>query len=342
LSSSSQQWVEEIHRAAERAAGLTRQLLAFSRRQMLAPEVLDVNVRVAEVERMLRRLIGEDIRLVTRLHPRPCPVLMDPSQLEQVLVNLAVNARDAMPTGGELTLSTSRVRFTRSRTFSQCVLAPGEYVRLTVRDTGTGMSPEVQSQLFEPFFTTKPVGSGTGLGLSTVYGILQQSGGGVHVESAPGAGATFTLYLPFREAEAAAPPVSAPETERAGGSETVLLVEDQEEVRQLMRQMLERAGYQVLAAADGPSALRVSEAHASPIQLLLTDVVMPGMSGPDLAAALARSRPEMKVLFMSGYTDDTVLRHGVLTQERFLIQKPFSSADLTRKLREVLQRDVPS
>ncbi|HEX2094085.1 MAG TPA: PAS domain S-box protein, partial [Longimicrobiaceae bacterium] len=289
--------VEEIRRAAERAAGLTRQLLAFSRRQVLQPRVLDLNAVVLDMERMLRRLIGEDVELVTRLERTAAHVRADPGQLEQVLLNLAVNARDAMPSGGRLIVETRNARLDEELKRTYPYVVPGPYVLLAVTDTGHGMDRETQERVFEPFFTTKP--RGTGLGLSTVYGIVKQSGGYIWVYSEPENGTTFRIYLPPVEApsEEAAPGPGAAAPTR--GAETVLLAEDEETVRRLAKRVLQRSGYTVLEAADGEEALRVAEAHRGPIHLLVTDVVMPRLGGRDLAARLLAARPGLRVLYVS-------------------------------------------
>ena len=331
---------EEIKLAGLRAAELTRQLLAFSRRQVLAPKVLDLNAVVANIDRMLRRLLGEDIELVTSLAPGAGGVNADPGQLEQVLLNLAVNARDAMPTGGRLSIETARFTLHEEHVERRHRLPPGDYACLVVTDTGVGMDDATQAHLFEPFFTTKEVGKGTGLGLATVYGIVKQSGGYIWVYSEPGRGTTVKVYLPrVRGAtEPAAPPPhpAAPPREVRGGHETVLLVEDAAPVRALARRSLEACGYRVLDASDGPTALELSARHGEAIDLLVTDVVMPGMSGRELAERLAPARPGMKVLYTSGYTDDAMVRQGVLNAGVAFLQKPFVPDSLARKVREVL------
>jgi PAS domain S-box-containing protein len=327
--------VEEIRKASERAASLTRQLLAYSRRQMLQPEVLDLNVVVAEMDKMLRRLIGEHIALVAVPAPDLGRVRADPNQIEQVIVNLAVNARDAMPDGGKLTVETANVDM--DETFAQAHLGsvPGSYAMLAVTDTGTGMDAGVRAHLFEPFFTTKEVGKGTGLGLATVYGIVKQSGGYISVYSEPGKGTSFKIYLP----RIATPASTAPSPQKGGaarGSETVLVVEDEPAVLTLSRRALEAQGYVVLAASDAAAALRVVERHGGTIHLLLTDVVMPGLSGPELADRLAAQRPGIRVLYMSGYPGDAVVQHGTLPSGSAFLQKPFSPDGLARKVRDVL------
>jgi len=329
----------EIKNAGVRAAELTRQLLAFSRRQVLAPKVLGLNAVVAHMQKMLRRLLGEDIELAVTLAPDAGSVNADPGQLEQVLLNLAVNARDAMPTGGRLTIETTRVTLTVELAERRHRLPPGDYACLAVTDSGSGMDEATQAHLFEPFFTTKEVGRGTGLGLATVYGIVKQSGGYIWVYSEVRHGTTVKVYLPrvaiAEEDVAPLPAVAEPAAPR-GGSETVLLVEDAAPVRSLARRSLEASGYTVLDAADGAAALDLAARHGGGIDVLVTDVVMPGMSGRELAERLAPERPRMKVLYTSGYTDDAMVRQGVLTAGVAFLQKPFVPETLARKVREVL------
>lgn len=327
----------EIHRAGERAAGLTRQLLAFSRRQVLAPRVLDLNLVVADTEKMLRRLIGEDIRLATVPGSGLWRVSADPGQVEQVLMNLAVNARDAMPTGGSLTIETRNVELDDEHVRAHPGARPGPHVLLAMSDTGSGMTDEVKARIFEPFFTTKELGRGTGLGLATVYGIVAQSGGHIAVDSGHGVGTTFSLYLPRAESSESVPKVVGALPARRG-AETVLLVEDDPGVRALNRRILEKCGYTVLEASDGDEAARVSASHAGPIHLLMTDVVMPGDGGRVVAERLVELRPELKVVYASGYTDDAVVRHGVLCETMNFLQKPFTPAALAHMVREVLDR----
>jgi two-component system, cell cycle sensor histidine kinase and response regulator CckA len=325
-----------INNAAARATGLTRQLLAFSRRQVLQPTALDLNAVVTETGKMLQRLIGEDIALVTTLDPALGRVNADPGQLEQVILNLAVNARDAMPEGGRLTLETANVELGEADAHRQVGVIPGRYVRLTVRDTGIGIDAATQSHLFEPFFTTKELGKGTGLGLATVYGIVTQSGGHIEVDSTPGRGTTFRVYLPqFEEGLEAVEPAAASPTPPQG-LETLLLVEDEVGVRGVVQEILQSAGYTVLAASDGEGALRLCTQHAGPIHLLLTDVVMPGMSGPTLASRLTAMRPAMKVMYMSGYTEDAIVHHDLLDPGMVFLPKPFTLQTLVRKVRESL------
>ena len=328
--------VEEIRMAAERAADLTRQLLAYSRRQVLAPRVLDLNAVVLGLDHMLRRLIGEDVELVNELAPQLAPVRADPGQLEQVIVNLALNARDAMPDGGSLTVDTANVDVDAAFVRTHPGAVPGSYVRLRVRDTGTGMDVETRDHLFEPFFTTKSVGKGTGLGLATVYGIVKQSGGYIWVDSAPGLGSVFAILLPRTSGTPEPAPSAPPAADPARGTETILLVEDEENVRTLSDRALSKLGYSVLAAQSGADALRVAERHDEPIHLVLTDVVMPGLSGRELVRQLSVVRPGMKVLYISGYSDEAIARHGVLDPGTAFLQKPFTPDRLASKVREVL------
>ena len=328
---------EEIRKAGLRAADLTRQLLAFSRQQVLAPQVLDLNEVVANMDKILRRVIGEDIDLRTVPSPDLRTVRADPSQLEQVVMNLAVNARDAMPTGGKLTIETANVELDEAYAREHAVvLRPGHYVMLAVSDTGIGMDVATRARIFEPFFTTKAKGKGTGLGLATVYGIVKQSGGVIWVYSEPGRGTTFKIYLP-RVEDAAVPAARSPVPPvSVRGSETVLLVEDEEMVRKLVHKVLKANGYTVLLAADGIDAERVAEQHAGPIHLLMTDVVLPGLNGKQVAQLLTAARPMIRVLYLSGYTDDAIVHHGVLESGVAFLQKPFTPAVLGRKVREVL------
>ncbi len=328
--------VELVEETAHRASALTRQLLAFSRKQMVQPRVIDLNEVVRGMETMLSRLIGEDVVLATRLDAAAGCVRADPAQLEQMIVNLAVNARDAMPLGGRLGLETSYVRVDEDSARRHVGLRPGPHVRLVVRDTGIGMDGLIKAHLFEPFFTTKGPGKGTGLGLATVYGIVTQSGGAIRVDSEPGQGAVFTIDLPRVDAPAdlrgdPGIPEAAPH-----GSETVLLVEDEPEVRGLARDILHQQGYTVLEAADGDDALRIGREHGGPIHLLVTDVVMPQMGGRELADHLKAGRRETKVLYVSGYTDDAILHKGVSETGTAFLPKPFTAAELAHKVREVL------
>jgi signal transduction histidine kinase len=333
--------IELMQQTADRAANLTRQLLAFSRKQVLQPTMLDLNAVVANLAEMLRRLIGEDIALVTALDPALDHVKADPGQIEQIVINLAANARDAMRKGGRLTLETANAELDAAYARHHVDVHPGPHVMLAVSDTGVGMTPETQARIFEPFFTTKGPGVGTGLGLATVYGIVKQSGGHIWVYSEPGRGATFKIYLP-RVAEAVTPSVARPGLPKpARGHETILLVEDELAVRDLARDVLRAHGYTVLEAQHGCEALLISELHSGPIHLLLTDVVMPEMSGRELANRLAPLRPTMPVIYMSGYTDTAVVHHGVLDPGTIFLQKPFTPDALARKIREVLDPLYP-
>ena len=328
--------VEEIKKAGERATSLTKQLLAFSRKQVLQPRVLELNTAVAEMDNMLQRLIGEDIELITSLDPALGRVKADPGQIEQILLNLAVNARDAMPEGGKLTIETANVDLDQTYARSHVAVRPGPYVMLAITDTGFGMSPDVQARIFEPFFTTKEQGKGTGLGLSTVYGIVKQSGGNIWVYSEPGRGTSFKVYLPRVEEELTRVDTRVPIPEKTQGSETILLVEDEEAIRSLMRSILQEQGYTVLEAGHGPQALQISQTHSGPIHLMLTDVIMPQTSVREFAQKMWKLRPHLKILFASGYSDDAIVHHGVLEEGTNFIQKPFTIAGLTRKVREVL------
>jgi two-component system cell cycle sensor histidine kinase/response regulator CckA len=329
---------EQIQMAAQRASSLTRQLLAFSRKQMLAPKILNVHSVVADMEKILRRLIGEDVQLETSSVADLGLVKADRSQIEQVILNLAVNARDAMPQGGRLTIETANVELDASYSHPPAVLSPGKYVMLAVTDNGCGMDPETQAHVFEPFFTTKEKGKGTGLGLATVYGVVKQSGGYVWVYSEPGRGTSFKIYLPRIE-ETAVPTGrdgSDPARATERGSETILLVEDEKGVRELARDYLTTTGYTVIEAEDGHTALELAAMHVGPIHLLLTDVVMPGISGRELAERVGQIRPGIKILYMSGYTDQAVVHHGILESDAVLLQKPFTLVTLASKLREIL------
>jgi PAS domain S-box-containing protein len=330
--------IEEIHRASQRATDLTRQLLAFSRRQILAFKVLDLNTILQDMDKMLHRLIGEDIELVYLLSDHLGKVRTDPGQIEQVILNLAVNARDAMPSGGKLTIETANLELDETYAHTHVEMKPGPYVMLSVSDTGCGMSPEVKEHLFEPFFTTKEKGKGTGLGLSTVYGIVKQSEGDVWVYSEPGQGTTFKIYLPRVEEEASALPHGDDKDSLPWGRETVLLVEDELSVRGLAVQVLRENGYNLLEAANGIEALRMAQEYAGEIHLLLTDVVMPQMGGKELADRLKPLRPDIKVLFTSGYTDNAIVHHGVLEPGIDFLQKPFSPVTLAQKVRKVLDK----
>ena len=331
-----QSYLEDLHEAAESATALTRQLLAFSRRQLVEPQVISLNELVSRVKKMLRRLLGEDVSLETQLAPDLGMVLADPGQFEQVLVNLAVNARDAMPGGGTLTIRTEEICFADGDRKLPAQLSPGPHVVLAVQDSGHGMSEEVRRRIFEPFFTTKPKGRGTGFGLATVFGAVTQAGGVIQAESELGGGTIFRVILPKVDAPAAVTSRSEPLAEGSGGTETVLLVEDEAKVRDLVFDMLRRLGYRVVSAAGGAAALALVEGSREPIDLLLTDVVMPGMNGRELADRLALIRSSVKVLYMSGYADEVITNSGVLDGDVFFIAKPFTMRDLARKLREVL------
>jgi nitrogen-specific signal transduction histidine kinase/ActR/RegA family two-component response regulator len=327
---------EEIEKAGQRAVSLTRQLLAFSRQQVLEPVILNFNTLVSDMEKMLPRLIGEDVALELNLDPGLAQVKADHGQIEQVIMNLAVNARDAMLDGGKLTIQTANVELDLAYTRQHPGSRVGQYVMLAVSDTGTGIDPEIQSQIFEPFFTTKERDKGTGLGLATVYGVVKQSGGYIAVDSEKGKGACFSVYLPRVEQTVPMAEIKTATPANIRGSETVLLVEDAEPLRKLANMFLRDSGYNVLTAADGGQALEVARNHAGTIHLLLTDVVMPGINGRVLAERLAPRQPGMKVLYMSGYTDSFIAGHGVLEAGTHLLHKPFTQDVLARKVREVL------
>jgi two-component system, cell cycle sensor histidine kinase and response regulator CckA len=335
-SGSMYQKVQSIQQAADRAATLTRQLLAFSRKQLLELKVVDVNTVIGDMERLLRPLIGEDIGLITRLSADAGRTRADAGQLEQVIMNLVVNAKDAMPEGGKITVQSSEVTV-RQNFREHRFIQPGRYVVISVSDTGHGMDQETQSRIFEPFFTTKEKGKGTGLGLSTVYGIVKQSGGYVFAQSEPGAGTTFYIYLPrVEDSPEEMTPAKFQESER-GGCETVLLVEDEESVRELVRQTLASRGYKVLEAENGEHGLRVAEAYPDRIDILITDVVMPGIGGRELAKRLLHLRPKLGVLYLSGYTEDAIFHQGALSPGTAFLQKPFTLQHLARKVRDVLR-----
>jgi PAS domain S-box-containing protein len=330
------EFTAEINKAGNRAATLTRQLLAFSRKSLLSPKVLDLNGVVHDTEKMLRRLIGEDIELVMTLEDGLPTVKADPNQLDQILMNLLVNARDAMPQGGRLEITTRRMLLSEEQVRDQPDVRPGAYVMFAVSDTGCGMDEATRAHIFEPFFTTKGVGKGTGLGLAMVYGIVKQSGGHIEVQSAPGRGATFRIYLPSTvPVNLDGAPDAAP-AEIPAGTETVLLAEDEDGVRALVLEVLQRSGYTVLEARDGEEALTLSTNHSGPIHLLLTDVVMPKLGGGRLARRLTRQRPETRVLFMSGFADSTLVRHEVVSGDVDCLLKPFTPDVLARKVREAL------
>lgn len=332
---------EEVLKAAERAAALTNQLLAFSRRQSIQPRVVDLNALVANMERMLSRVIGEDIELETVLRPDIGPVQADPGRIEQVIMNLVVNARDAMPHGGKLTIETANVELSRASDPSQSDAYSSPHVMLAISDTGYGMDAETKSRLFEPFFTTKEKGKGTGLGLPTVYGIVKQHGGEVWVYSEPGRGSTFKIYLPRAGQTANNDQPASRRARLYRGSETILLVEDEEGVRRLVREVLGRRGYRMLEARSGPQAIEIACQHPGPIHLLLTDVVMPHMSGGEVAEELRSMRPKIRVLFLSGYTDRVVVDHGVVPVGADFLEKPFTPDVLAQKVRAVLDAPQP-
>jgi PAS domain S-box-containing protein len=328
--------IDQMQKAADRAASLTRQLLAFSRKQVLQPRVLDLNEVVSGMIKMVSRVIGEHIELSFL----PClelgSVMADPSQMEQVLLNLVVNARDAMPEGGKLTIETSNMELDPSLAVRHPGMEPGSYVMLTVSDTGCGMDARTQSRIFEPFFTTKGQGKGTGLGLATVYGVVKQTGGFIWVYSEVDQGTTFKIYLPLVAAEAEKAAIEKASSGPPPGNETILFVEDEESVRELVRDYLRANGYRVLEAVDGVQALETAAAHKGTIHLLITDVVMPRLSGRELATRLSSERPGLRVLYISGYTDDSIFRHGVLEGGVAFLQKPFNLKAIAEKIREVL------
>src|SRR5882762_1005801 len=330
--------IGQIRKAAQGASELTRQLLAFSRQQVLEPRVVDLNAAVTGIERLLGRVLREDIQLRCALGADAGTVRVDPGQLEQVIMNLAVNARDAMPSGGRLTVETANVDLDAAYMQAHPLAAPGRYVMLAVTDTGMGMDAATQARIFEPFFTTKEAGKGTGLGLATVQGIVQQSGGFIWVYSEPNHGTCFKIYLPRVDEPVSETASAAAETTR--GTETVLVVEDVAAVRAVTRRMLERYGYSVLEAADGEAAIRLAAKFGQPIHLLITDVVMPNLGGRDLAAVFEKTYPDTKVLFMSGYTDDAIVRHGILQEDIAYLQKPFTPESLARKVRAVLDANL--
>jgi signal transduction histidine kinase/ActR/RegA family two-component response regulator len=331
---------EEIKKAGSRGASLTRQLLAYSRKQILQAKLLDLNSVVADMDKMLRRLIGEDIDLVTLLKPDVGEIKADPGQIEQMVMNLVVNARDAMPKGGKITIETGSAYLDEAYASRHPAVQPGHYTLLAISDTGTGMDAETKKHIFEPFFTTKEVGKGTGLGLSTVYGIVKQSGGSIWVYSEVGKGTTFKVYLPRVDEPALTEEVNEARSAARLGCETVLLVEDEDTVRDLCKEILEENGYAVLVAPNGNEGVRVCKEFEGHIDLLITDVVMPQMSGRELAEHVTALRPDSRVLYMSGYTDDAIVRHGVLHDNADFIQKPFSPDSLALKVREVLDDQV--
>ena len=330
------EWAGEVEQAAESAASLTQQLLAFSRRQVLQPRIVDMNVIVRRMEKLLRRVIGEDIDLATHLEPGLARVSADPGHLEQVVMNLVVNARDAMPQGGKLTIETCNITLDEEYAELHSRVKPGEYVELAISDTGDGMSEETRQRIFEPFFTTKEMGKGTGLGLSIVYGIVKQNGGEIWVYSQLGKGTTFKIYLPVATVNGSEEPVPAATAAPRKRTEIILLVEDDPAVRKLVRSMLHRTGHTVLETQTGQDAIQICRSRPEQIDLVLTDVVMPDLSGPELAEQLTNIRPGMRVLYMSGYADNAVVRHGVLPPNAPFIQKPFTAQALNNKIRDIL------
>ena len=330
--------IQELKNAGERAARLTRQLLAFSRKQVMAPRVLDLNAVIENLRKMIERLIGEDIEFVTIPFGPLGKVKADPGQVEQIIMNLVVNARDAMPDGGRLTVETANVEFDEEYARSHLPSLPGQYVMIAVSDTGTGMDPEIQRHIFEPFYTTKEMGKGTGLGLATVYGIVKQSGGFIWVYSEQDVGSAFKVYFPRIPEQNVLPLAERREPERLEGTETVLVAEDEAALRTLIHETLGRHGYTVLEAGDGEEALDLSGRYPNPIHLLIADVVMPQVSGRELAQRVTAARPETKVLYISGYTDDAIIHHGVIDPNAAFLQKPFSPAALARKVRVILSQ----
>ncbi len=336
----SKEHASEVVKAASRAAELTSQLLAFSRKQVIQPRLLQINELIEDTGRMMQRLIGEDIELRTILHPKPYSILADPGQINQILINLAANARDAIPGVGSLLIETANVTLDRNYAAAHAEVEPGDYLQLTVTDSGAGMDQATLSRIFEPFFTTKGTGQGTGLGLATVYGIVKQAGGHIWAYSEIGKGTTFKLYFP--RAHAGPPPIEAlpPKIVHPPCEDTILVVEDQLEVRELILEMLRMEGFNVLDADSGAAGLQLAREHQGPIALLITDVVMPDMNGRQLAENFAKFRPETKVLFMSGYTDDVVAHRGILDPGVQFISKPFTPAALAARVRQLLQKTV--
>ncbi len=328
--------LEEIRRASERGGALTHQLLAFSRRQPFTPKVIPLNALILNMEKMLSRLIGEDIDLITVPAAEPSSARTDPGQLEQVIMNLVVNARDAMPGGGKLIIETVNVKVDQTYAGSNVDLKPGAYVLLAISDTGMGMDSETTTHLFEPFFTTKAPGKGTGLGLATAYGIVKQSGGAISIYSEPGRGTTVKIYLPAADAKPLVETVEQPAPASLRGTETILVVEDEARVRKLICEVLTARGYHVLEAVRGEEAIRIASSHMGRIHLLLTDVIMPEMSGPRAVEQIRALQPGIKVLYMSGYTDEAILHHRIMESGQAFLQKPFLPDTLARKVREVL------
>ncbi len=330
--------IGEIEKAAHRAATLTQQLLAFSRKQVLQPKLINLNDVTTDISKMLGRLIGEDVELTMRLADDLGWIRADPNQMEQILLNLAVNARDAMPDGGKLMLETANYQFKESEISHHLEMSPGSYVMLAVSDTGNGMDKQTLERIFEPFFTTKELGKGTGLGLSTVYGIIRQSGGTIWAYSEPGRGTTFKIYMPRVDETIAVEDDTRKLSETLTGAETILIVEDEAAVREAARQILELQGYAALAAADADEAVQICETYAAEIHLVISDVVMPNLSGRQLVERLSHLRPSMKVLYISGYTDDAMMHHGIVDGGMPFLQKPFTQQALARKVRDVLDR----
>jgi len=334
--------LQEIQRAAERGGALTHQLLAFSRRQPFTPQTVQLNTLIVHMEKMLSRLIGEDVELITVAAAEPATIRSDPGQLEQVIMNVVVNARDAMPGGGKVIVETANALVDQTYAGPNVDLRPGSYVVLAISDTGTGMDPETITHLFEPFFTTKAPGKGTGLGLATAYGIVKQSGGAISVYSEPGLGTTVKIYLPSAEVKAGGEAAEQSPAAAPRGSETILVLEDEARVRKLVCEVLAGRGYQVLEAVRGEEAIRMAAEHHSRIHLLLADVVMPEMSGPQALEQIRARQPNIKVLFMSGYTDEAMVHHGILESGAPFLQKPFLPETLARKVREVLASQATS
>ena len=331
-------YAEEILKAADRAGALTNQLLAFSRRQIMQPRVINVNAVLLQTQKMLRRVIGEDVELVLKNGVDVGNIKADPGHVEQAIVNLAVNARDAMPLGGDLTIETAAVTLDENYARTHMGVKPGDFTMIAVSDTGHGMDAETRRHIFEPFFTTKEKGKGTGLGLATVYGMVKQTGGDIWVYSEQGKGTTFKLYFPRVLEDVSESSGGDPPSARRSGGETILVVEDEQAVRELTVRILEQLGYTILTASSGAEAIEISQAHAGHIDLLLTDVVMPNMSGRQLADRIQAARPKTKAMFLSGYTENTVVHHGVLDAGVDFLPKPFSRENLSRKLREVLAK----